>query len=427
MRIGIIIEVLKRELPFLSILKKRLELEGHEVKLIPFRSMCFWKIRQFRPEILVTNGIRSDKYMYEEIAYTKQHFKTKILCYYSEQMGYADKSVAYTYDNENVLKNVDMHICWGERFAKELGDLGVERNKIWIIGSMQYDIPYYFKYNEDELKTKLAQKYNISNAKAPYFLIADNIIEKYQPVDLFPIRRRAFIDLAIKLAQKYPEANIIFRTHPEISNTEQQLLVDNFSSYQNIYCINQGHLFYWSHICQCLIYWCSTSSVQALLDGKNIFALKTDNEINRYWFLNVFPLFDSIEDLLHAVDSDYNGTYKLSDGMKTAMDDFIRMWYYRVDGLSFERFTKLIDIVSKLEFKPYEGPEISKRKEYESLFYEFRAIIGDIVKGRTDKDISNKKVEQELLNYNVEKKEISFRNSFDGIANYLENEQWISK
>jgi hypothetical protein len=31
-------------------------------------------------------------------------------------------------------------------------------------------------------------------------------------------------------------------------------------------------------------------------------------------------------------------------------------------------------------------------------------------------------IEQELCNYNVEKKEMAFSRRFDGIANYLENE-----
>ncbi len=422
MKIGIIIEVLKRELPFLSILKKRLELEGHEVKLITFRSMCFHQIRQFRPDILVTNGIRSDKYMYEEIAYTKKHFKTKIMCYYSEQLGYADRSVAFTYDNKNVLNNVDFHVCWGEQFAKELGDLGVERNKIWVIGSMQYDISFYFKFSVNELKDRLAHEYKISNAQAPYFLIADNIIEKYQPADLFPIRRKAFIDLTIQLAQRHPEANIIFRTHPEISESEQKLLIDNFSTYSNIYCINQGHLFYWSHICQSLLYWCSTSSVQALLDGKNVFALKTDEDLNRYWFLNIFPLFDSISDLLDAVNSDYMGTYILPANNKLAIDHFIKKWYYRVDGLSFERFVQLIDIVSKSDFVPYIGPEMTRGLVLKSLYYECRNKIGDPIRGRKGKKLSAAMIEEELCNYNVEKKEMAFSRRFDGIANYLENE-----
>lgn len=422
MKIGIIIEVLKRELPFLSILKKRLELEGHEVKLITFRSMCFHQIRNFRPDILVTNGIRSDRYMFEEIAYTKKHFKTKIMCYYSEQIGYSDRSVAFTYDNKNVLNNVDFHVCWGEQFAKELGDLGVERNKIWVIGSMQYDIPFYFRHSVDELKNRLANEYHISNAKAPYFLITDNIIKEYQPVDLYPIRRKAFIDLTIQLAQRHPEANIIFRTHPEISEFEQKLLNDSFSAYSNIYCINQGHLFYWSHICQSLLYWCSTSSVQALLDGKNVFALRTDETLDRYWFLNVFPLFESISELLDAVDSDYAGTYALQDNNKLSIEHFIKTWYYRVDGLSFERFVQLINIVSKSDFVPYEGPEMTYSRMFKSLYYENRAKIGDLIKCRKGRSLSDSMIEQELSNYNVEKKNVVFNVRFDGIANYLENE-----
>lgn len=422
MKIGIIIEVLKRELPFLSILKLRLEMEGHEVELIPFRYMCFHKIRKFKPDVLVTNGIRSDGYMYEEICYTKQHFNTKILCYYSEQMGYADKSVAFTYNNPNVLNNVDFHICWGEKFAKELGDLGIDRRKIWVIGSMQYDIPFYFKSSVNELKADLAKKYNITNTIAPYFLVADNIIEKYQPKEYFPIRRKAFVELTIQLAQRYPEANVIFRTHPDISEEEQKELTNNFAPYNNIYCINQGHLFYWTHICQSLLYWCSTSSVQAFLDGKNVFALKTDDEINRYWFLNVFPLFNSIDELLDAVESDYRGTYALPNEIIEATDDFIKKWYYKIDGLSFERFVRLIELVSGSAFVPYNGPQITSKIILKSLYYEYRASVGDIIKRRTGKNITNDMIEYELNNFNIVIKKMSFKTIFDGVANYLENE-----
>ena len=48
-RIAIIIEVKKRELPFLSILQEILSEKGYSVKLIPFRVLCTWRLLFFRP------------------------------------------------------------------------------------------------------------------------------------------------------------------------------------------------------------------------------------------------------------------------------------------------------------------------------------------------------------------------------------------
>ena len=82
----------------------------------------------------------------------------------------------------------------------------------------------------------------------------------------------------------------------------------------------------------------------------------------------------------------------------------------------------MIDIVSNSYFIPYEGPEMTYSRVFKSLYYENRAKIGDLIKCRKGRSISDSMIEQELSNYNVERKDVVFNVRFDGIANYLENE-----
>mgnify|MGYP001053377600 FL=1 len=74
MKIAIMCELKGRELQFLTILKKKLEIDSHEVKLIPQRVLVGKKIRKFKPHLIIVNGLRSDSSYIEQIYEPKKMF-----------------------------------------------------------------------------------------------------------------------------------------------------------------------------------------------------------------------------------------------------------------------------------------------------------------------------------------------------------------
>lgn len=422
-RIAIIIEVKKRELPFFSILEEVLSIEGYEVKIIPFRSFSLLKLLKFRPDIVVVNGIRTTyPYYYTQIALPKQLFKAKIVCYYSEQIGYYDMSIAGSYKNQLVFDNVDYHVGWGPRFCRDLEKEGVRHNSLWYIGSLQYDIDYYSKVDDVSIKSELSKKYGIDGSKR-WILYADNIIKEYQPSELYEQRRQDSFDVVKKTAYKNPNALIIFRPHPEISKEEMRQIRNYFIANDNVVFNNEGHIYYWTASSDAIIVWCSTSSLQAMFMNKPIFGFMTSDKQNleRYWFRGILPLYEDYDKLADDLYKTFEGVLTEEEAKtREARLEYVKEWYFKKDGMAFNRFVALIKEVEKSKFRPLYGRECNMSFSYfcRILYYQIRAFIGDVVKGRNDdRNISYAEISSEKQKYDFsryEHKEFVIKQSESG-------------
>ena len=409
-KIAIIIEVTKRELPFFSILEDILTTEGFKVKLIPFRSMCTWRLLRFRPDIILVNGIRTTyPYYYSQIALPKQLFNAKVACYYSEQVGYYEESLAQSYKNQLVFDNVDFHIGWGPRFCRDLELAGVNHSKLWYLGSLQYDIDVYYNKCADSEKKNLAKKYGIDDSKK-WILYADNIIKDYQPQECYAKRRQDSFEVVKRAAEKNPNAIVIFRTHPDTSKEEIDTIKEYFKGIDNVVFNNQEHIFYWTLSCDAEIVWCSTSSIQALFLNKPVFGFMTSDkqDLKMYWYRDVFPLYEDYSQLAEDIRTTFDG--KLTDFEKDIRDaraKYIAEWYFKKDGLSFNRFVSLFKHIESSKVHPLYGEEcnISLQTLLKILYFELRAHIGNLLRRRdfetnvTRNDIRAEKQKYDLSRY----------------------------
>lgn len=402
-RIAIIIEVKKRELPFLSILTKMLLIKGYNVKLIPFCSMCSIRLLKFRPDIVVINGLRTtNPCFYSQIFLPKRFFSSKIICMYAEQLGYYNQSIAMGYKNPTILENIDFHIAWGKHFANDLIKMGVPETKVAYIGSMQYDIPFYLKNKSDEIKKDLSKKYNLPY-DAQWVIYADNIIKQFQPKELYATRRQETIELVTKSAEKNPNAVFIFRPHPATSQEEIHDLLKDLSRYKNIHMISESHILYWTMAASAMIVWCSTSSLQAMFLNKPVFGYITSDKQNmeKYWYKDIFPTFENSEDLSLALTDCLN--HKHSYEMTEIQKNFVEDWYYKQDGKSFQRFCDIVEKVNLEQFTPLVKNYPSPVKPiFVKLFLEIKAAIGDVVLCRKAMtQVFDWEVEDELKKYDL--------------------------
>lgn len=410
-RVAMIIEVKKRELPFFSILQSILQKEGYEVRLIPFRSMCTWRMIKFRPDIVMVNGLRHTyPYYYSQIALPKQWFKAKVICYYSEQVGYYDESLASGYKNQLIFDNVDFHIAWGPRFCRDLEANGVPHEKLWFLGSLQYDIDKYHRQDAITVKQILGQRFGI-DANKKWILYADNIIKEYQPKDFYEQRRMDSFNVVKKVAEANPEAIIIFRPHPDTSKAEQKRINEFFSANKNIVFNNQGHLYYWTVSAEALVTWCSTSSIQAMFLNKPIFGFMTSDKQNleRYWYKGILPLYEDYNLLAADVYNCFEGKISVQEAKtREAREKYVEEWYFKKDGLSFNRFVSLFNIVSHADFCPLKGycSRVKTTTLLRILYYELRAFVGDHLKGRNkDRNVTKREIENEKNAYDIERYE----------------------
>lgn len=210
-RIAITCELKERELLFLTILKKKLEEKGYDVKLIDARILCGLKLIKFKPDIVIVNGLRGDRNLFKQILVPKRLFNSKIISLYSEQVG-KQGGLYETYNNNRILNSIDAHVVWGPLFAEGLEKLGVERKYIHITGSFSLDIPKYL-LNNDILRERLSKKYHLDSQKE-WIIIADNMIRKGAQIERYEQRRAEFNELIKKISVETNNSEIIFRPHP---------------------------------------------------------------------------------------------------------------------------------------------------------------------------------------------------------------------
>ena len=275
---------------------------------------------------------------------------------------------------------------------------------MWYIGSLQYDIDYYSILDNESIKSELSKKYGIDGCKR-WILYADNIIKEYQPSELYEQRRQDSFDVIKKIAIKNPDALIIYRPHPETSKEEMRQIRNYFIDNDNVVFNNEGHIYYWTASSDATIVWCSTSSLQAMFMNKPIFGFMTSDKLNleSYWFRGILPLYEDYEKLADDLYKTFEGELSEEEAKtREARAGYVKEWYFKKDGMAFNRFVALIKEVEKSEFRPLYGKECNMSFSFfcSILYYQIRAFIGDFVKRRNiDRNISDAEITSEKQKY----------------------------
>lgn len=419
LKVAIICELKNRELQFLSILKKKLELSGYEARIIPQRILCGIKILKYRPDIIIVNGLRSSSNFYRQILIPKKLFNATIVSIYSEQVG-TIKGIADTYDNKKILESVDAHITWGEGFAEGLNKLKVPREKIWILGSMALDLPYYLDNEENKIKSLFAKKYNLDESKK-WILVSDNIIRKGDQVVFYNHIRNEFNCGIKKIAEILNDCEFIFRPHPDNKKSDLKKLYNDFSNYSNIKIIGDEHNMLWTCVSEAMIIWRSTSSIEAWAAKKEVFALQTSENKFDYWHKDFIPNFESAEDLGEKLQEYFQGLYSIKHDFLINREKYMQKWFYNVDGKSIDRICCLIDTIqnkefSKLAVKKYELIGILKAYLLEVQWFVIKLLKHEYEKFNIkNKEITNNSKHLKILNHSRNKYHIKLGK----LGNYL--------
>lgn len=418
-KVAIIIELKERELSFLSILKKKLEYEGYKVKLVPQRLFCGIRILLFRPDYILINGLRSDHNFVPQILMPKILFKSIIISSYSEQVG-KDGGLAKTYNNPEIFNNVDYHVTWGKRFAQELVQLGVNSEKVWVIGSFALDLPYFLKIKGNTLKRKLAERYGLNYNKL-WILVADNIIRRNKHPYLYPQRRKEFNDLVKEIANNFPDCEIIFRPHPETDKDDYMSFNNAFCTFQNIKIIPEEHVSVWIQLSKAMIIWRTTSSIEALQSGLDVLGYRTSDTKSDYWHEKLIPIYNSKIELIRALEECIFDKYNLESVFKENRRVYINDWFYKINGESFNRFIFLMDNIKKNIHRIEIKNEYSFRKIFMFYFMEFASGILLLFKRQYSRfNVKPKEIEHELNYYNIQQqKTVNYLKVKEGNVNFI--------
>jgi hypothetical protein len=393
MRIAIICEFKERELLFLTILKQKLEIDNHEVKIIPSRLLTGWKLLLFKPDVVIVNGLRSEKSYIKQIYTPKKLYNSLIVSLYSEQVGTLE-GIAHTYDNKLILDDVDAHIAWGEGFAEGLKEIGVPKEKIWINGSFALDIPFFLK-NKDDIKKSFARKYSLDHKKK-WILISDNIINLGQFKKDYKKLRKEFDGKIKKIADHFNDCEVIFRPHPANGINEVKEIKKFFIQNDNISIIGSNHNIVWSALCDVMIIWRSTSSIESWSLNKEVFSIKTETGDYDYWHKEFTEIYIDENKLIKDLDNYFKDEFSYDINKIKKRERYLNKWFYNNDGESFDRLCKIISkVMSNKNIISNGSKSINFIKVYRYFIMEIFVYLKKIINGQhrkyyiAESDINN--------------------------------------
>jgi hypothetical protein len=396
-RVAIMCELKERELQFLVILSRKLELEGFEVEIVPQRIFCGTRLMLFKPDIIIVNGLRSDSSLYRQVLFPKIRFGSTIISLYSEQIGRID-GIADTYNNPKILTNIDAHVVWGEGFASGLVNLGVPKEKIWILGSMALDLPFFIYDNIKLEKEAVAKRYGLKPNRK-WILISDNIIRRADQIEVYEQIRHEFNSGIKTIAKNNNNIEVVFRPHPDNKIQDLKNIVKDFENYENIKIIQAGHNMIWSIMCDAMIVWRSTSSIEAWAANIETFALQTNENKFDYWHEEFMPNFVDAEELSRQLSDYLSGKYILNSEYANNRKNYINKWFHKIDGLSFDRIAYLTTSILPLSNTEIQAVAINWKEVVRSYYNEYQSVLAKLVKG-------------EYLKFSVRKKDIKEKMRF---------------
>ena len=391
MKIGIIIDNPIRDLPGILLLTRNLLKYNNEVYLIPMYFQGF-DIEFLNIDILILNYVRSNNY---NLIKKYKSFGIQIYVLDTEGGVISDHG-ADSLENwpkllikDKANKLIDGYFFWGPLLSKSFTNTKCIDNSInYITGNPRFDFlnkkyNYYFK-NTD--------KYILINTNFSSIipLYSNNRIKEYDAFKiagwsddyinlLFKENENAFncfLSVIKDLLVKFPEKKFKIRPHP----FESLIFYQNiFKKYANCVIVQNENIFQAIHNANCVIHLNCGTSVESIMLNKLPIQLEF---LNNEFLKTHTPLpakisynAKSIEDL-HQVLINIE-EYSCNFDFVTSYNEYIYPFFYKNDGNSSERVSKILNSViykNKIKYK-YTPRNILKILIGSFLFFYFKSLF----------------------------------------------------
>lgn len=334
-------EHVSRELESVKKVKKNLDSMGYTGVILPIHFNRYLNVIKYKPKIVIVPYLYSKNNL-THLRYKKLYGDVKCLNLHSEQIS-NENTVDFMMPKDKYSRNV-YHIAWGDKFANSLIKSGVEREKVFITGSIRNDS--IFDQKKDD--------FNINNILIPTSFSLTMVSEQYisnleqsmnkrklkRNIDFMKKSRNKFFKLIYQAAKKVNEKNFCLRPHPyvdidlyisifkEINNIEKipnNIIVERKGNIQEFF--SKGNK---------IIAWHSTSIIEgAMMDKKVAILAPIKFPSHMYMsFMDFIKILSSEEDLLKFI--------KTKNIKTISLDKYIYDNFYKVDGLSSLRVAKVI-------------------------------------------------------------------------------------
>ena len=346
-----------RELDSCLLLKYNLEQLGLTAELATIHCNRYVTFIKYKPKVVVVPFLFVNKHDIILQEFKSMYGNVVFLNLHHEQF-YNEMTKSHFMPQNNESRNA-YHLSWGKHFANDLIEFGVDKDKIIYAGNPRTDT-FYLKPIDEFLNLKktyenlifiptsfswafVSEDYFINNAK-----IDPDVFKEKRAITL------ATAELYFKhirfLAQKYPKNIFILRPHPfeEIETYVYYLKkVDSEKELESNICIvREGNVYDWLQICDLMIGWITTVSMEASsFKKKNI--IYTPILLDDTTKTDFMKLYDNIISDLHSLDN-IIANIQTYNPANTKVQEYIEESMGNVDGKVNYRIALAIhDIIQK--------------------------------------------------------------------------------
>lgn len=124
---------------------------------------------------------------------------------------------------DDYLKDVHYHLVWGEYYKNKLLEIGVDANKIYVVGSVKDELAQFKRASASIAQRKKKFDFlfianfvlaDYSKEKLEHFRKEFSVGSEWEPGDYFSSSREGMLDLVSRISREYPEKKILIRRHP---------------------------------------------------------------------------------------------------------------------------------------------------------------------------------------------------------------------
>lgn len=244
------------------------------------------------------------------------------------------------------------HICWGQGLATRLTQAGVSNEKIFVAGHPNFDFYHPPLDRVFAGRSALAQAHRLAGENK-WVLVPLNFVRASERPpqeagggmggDLAAWTAQSqslFVDALVFLAARFPQVEFILRPHPRESPWRYKKMLRN-RGLPNMHIIREGQLAEWVIACDKVIFWSSTSSVEAYYAQRPFICylpLSAPDE----WIpphVAFAPTATTPEQLVSFVESEG------FQPVEPAYAEFVRQFYGLADGCSNARIAAAVDAI----------------------------------------------------------------------------------
>jgi surface carbohydrate biosynthesis protein len=245
------------------------------------------------------------------------------------------------------------HVCWGQGLATRLGQAGVPSERTYVTGHPNFDFYCPPLCRILTTRSELARAHGLC-PENEWVLVPLNFVHAWRSptAEVFgeqaeslatwtQASQRMFVEGVACLARQFPRLEFILRPHPgEDPRRYRKSLGDD--RLPNIHVVQDGQLAEWTVACDRVVFWSSTSSVEAYYSQRPFICYlpvpPPDNWAPPH--VALAPTATNMEELTAFLRSDD----PQSVGSEYA--EFVEQFYGPKDGHSVARIAAVVDMIA---------------------------------------------------------------------------------